>query len=319
VSAITAPPSLQGRHHSAPPLGPLARHEERVAYLYLSPWLIGLALFTIGPIIASVFISLTDWNLMNPPRWVGTANYEKMLGARDFYNSMRVTLKYVALSVPLYLVLGLALALLLNQRLKGMFIFRSILFMPSVIAGTAVAVLWSILLNPDAGVVNQFLRAIGIADPPRWLASTDWAVPAVVLMGVWGIGGGVIIYLAGLQNIPAQLYEAASIDGANALQKFRHITLPMLTPTLFFQVITSLVAAFQVFDAAYVLSGRQGSRASALLFYLLNVYDEGFRSARFGYASALAWVLVILAAISITVLFRTSERWVFYESDTVKA
>jgi multiple sugar transport system permease protein len=275
--------------------------------------------FIIGPIVASVLISLTDWNLMNPPRWVGTANYEKMLGDRDFYNSMRVTLKYVAISVPLYLVLGLALALLLNQRLKGMFIFRSILFMPSVIAGTAVAVLWSILLNPDAGIVNQFLRAIGISDPPRWLASTDWAVPAVVLMGVWGIGGGVIIYLAGLQNIPAHLYEAASIDGANGLQKFRHITLPMLTPTLFFQVITSLVAAFQVFDAAYVLSGRQGSRANALLFYLLNVYNEGFRSARFGYASALAWVLVVLAAIAITILFRTSERWVFYESEPVKA
>ena len=188
-----------------------------------------------------------------------------------------------------------------------MFIFRSVLFMPSVIAGTAVAVLWSILLNPDAGVVNQFLRGIGISDPPRWLASTDWAVPAVVLMGLWGIGGGVIIYLAGLQNIPPHLYEAASIDGASALQKFRHITLPMLTPTLFFQVITSLVAAFQVFDAAFVLGGRQGSRASALLFYLLNVYNEGFRSARFGYASALAWVLVVLAAIAIMVLFRTSD------------
>lgn len=299
-------------------MGPLARREERVAYLYLSPWLIGLLVFTIGPIVASIFISLTDWNLMNPPRWVGTANYAKMLEDRDFYNSMRVTLKYVALSVPLYLVLSLALALLLNQRLKGMFIFRSLLFMPSVIAGTAVAVLWSILLNPDAGIVNQMLRAIGISDPPRWLASTDWAVPAVVLMGVWGIGGGVIIYMAGLQNIPAHLYEAASIDGANALQKFRHITLPMLTPTLFFQIITGLVGAFQVFDAAYVLSGRQGSRANALLFYLLNVYNEGFRSARFGYASALAWVLVVVAAIAITILFRTSERWVFYESDAVK-
>jgi multiple sugar transport system permease protein len=223
------------------------------------------------------------------------------------------------LSVPIYMVLGLALALLLNQRLRGMFIFRSILFMPSVIAGTAVAVLWSILLNPDAGVVNQMLRAIGISDPPRWLASTQWAVPAVVLMGVWGIGGGVIIYLAGLQNIPSHLYEAASIDGANALQKFRHITLPMLTPTLFFQLITGLIGAFQVFDAAYVLSGREGTRPRALMFYLLNVFEEGFRSARFGYASALAWVMVIVAAVAITVLFRTSERWVFYEGDAVRA
>jgi multiple sugar transport system permease protein len=175
--------------------------------------------------------------------------------------------------------------------------------------------LWSILLNPDVGVVNQVLQAIGIADPPRWLSSRDWAVPAVILMGLWGVGGGVIIYLAGLQNIPPQLYEAATIDGANSVQKFRFVTLPMLTPTIFFQLITGLVGAFQVFDVAYVLSGRGGTRPGALQFYLLNVYDEGFRSGRFGYASALAWVLVIIAAVVILITFRTSERWVYYESE----
>lgn len=299
-------------------LGALALREERVAYLFLLPWLIGLVLFVIGPIIASLFISLTDWNLLNPPQWVGLANYEKMFSDRDFYNSLSVTLKYVALSVPIYMVTGLGMALLLNQKLRGMYVFRTILFMPSVIAGTAVAVLWSILLNPDVGVVNQVLHSLGINSPPRWLASRDWAVPAVVLMGLWGVGGGVIIYLAGLQNIPPHLYEAAAIDGASPLQKFRHITLPMLTPTLFFQLITGLVGAFQVFDVAYVLTG-QGARSSALLFYLLNVYNEGFRSARFGYASALAWVLVIIAAVAILILFRTSERWVYYESDSEKA
>ncbi len=283
------------------------------------PWLIGLVVFIIGPIVASLFISMTDWNLMNPPTWVGLANYEKMFSDRDFYNSMGVTLKYVALSVPVYMVTGLALAILLNQKLRGMYAFRTFLFMPSVIAGTAVAVLWSILLNPDVGVVNQILQSIGISSPPRWLASRDWAIPAVVLMGLWGIGGGVIIYLAGLQNIPPHLYEAATIDGASPLQKFRFVTLPMLTPTLFFQLITGLVGAFQVFDVAYVLSGRGGTRPSALLFYLLNVYDEGFRSSRFGYASALAWVLVILAALVILITFRTSERWVYYENDGDRA
>ena len=296
-------------------LGALALREERIAYLFLLPWLIGLVVFVIGPIVASLFISLTDWNLLNPPRWVGFANYEKMFSDRDFYNSLGVTLKYVALSVPIYMVTGLGLALLLNQKVRGMYLFRTILFMPSVIAGTAVAVLWSILLNPDVGVVNQLLISIGISDPPRWLASRDWAVPAVVLMGLWGIGGGVIIYLAGLQNIPPHLYEAATIDGANGLQKFRFITLPMLTPTLFFQLITGLVGAFQVFDVAYVLSGRGGTRPGALQFYLLNVYDEGFRSSRFGYASALAWVLVIVASAVILITFRTSERWVYYEGD----
>ncbi len=300
-------------------LSALERREERIAYLFLLPWLIGLVVFVIGPIIASLFISLTDWNLLSPPQWAGLSNYQKMFSDRDFYNSLGVTLKYVALAVPIYMAAGLGMALLLNQKLRGMFVFRTILFVPSVIAGTAVAVLWSILLNPDVGAVNQLLRAIGIASPPHWLASRDWAVPAVVLMGLWGIGGGVIIYLAGLQNIPPHLYEAAAIDGANSFQKFRNITLPMLTPTLFFQLITGLVGGFQVFDVAYVLTGQNGARPSALLFYLLNVYQEGFQSGRFGYASALAWVLVIVAAASILILFRTSERWVYYEGESEKA
>lgn len=300
---------------SAKGMGAMARREERIAYLFLSPWLIGLLVFTIGPIVASLFISMTNWNLMTPPSWVGLENYEDMFSDRDFYNSLGVTLRYVAISMPVFMVTGLALALLLNQRLRGMYVFRTLLFMPSVIAGTAVAVLWSILLNPDVGVVNQVLQSIGIANPPRWLASRDWAIPAVVLMGLWGVGGGVIIYLAGLQNIPPHLYEAATIDGANSRQKFRFVTLPMLTPTIFFQLITGLVGAFQVFDVAYVLTGRGGTRPGALQFYLLNVYDEGFRSGRFGYASALAWVLVIIAAVVILITFRTSERWVYYEAD----
>jgi len=290
--------------------------EERAAYLFLLPWLIGVVFLLAGPIIASVFISFTKWNLSAPPTWIGLENYRRMLfDDPDFYRSMGVTLRYTIMSVPLYMVVGLALALLLNQKLKGMNFFRTILFMPSVIAGTAVAVLWSMLLNPDVGVVNQILRFIGIANPPRWLSSNEWALPAYVLMGLWSIGGGVIIYLAGLQNIPPHLYEAAEIDGANSAQKFLHITLPMLTPTIFFTLITSLVGAFQVFDGAYVLNGR-GARRGALLFYLLHLYNEGFRGARFGYASALAWVLVILAAAAIIITFRTSERWVYYEADT---
>ena len=234
-------------------MGPLARQEERAAYLFLLPWLIGSAVFTVGPIVASVCISLTDWNLMNPPRWVGTENYEKMLADRNFYQSMRVTLSYVALSVPLYLVLGLALALLLNQRLRGMYVFRTILFLPSVIAGMAVAVLWSILLNPDPGVVNQILRAIGISDPPRWLASPDWAVPSVVLMGLWGIGGGAIIYLAGLQNIPAAL-RGGGDRRRQPVQKFWDITLPDADADALLRADHQPDGAFQVFDIAFVLA-----------------------------------------------------------------
>ena len=292
----------------------MALREERAAYLFLLPWLLGLVLLLGFPIIASIFLSLNEWNLMNPPTWVGLGNYQYMFADKDFYHSLGVTLKYLLISVPLYLVAAMALALLLNQRLRGMYVFRTILFAPSVIAGTAVAVMWSMLLNPDLGVVNQILKAIGIANPPRWLASNDWAIPAVVLMGLWGIGGGTIIYLAGLQNIPPHLYEAADIDGANFVQKFFNITLPLLTPTIFFELITGLVGAFQVFDVAYILSGR-GARRGALLFYLLNLYDEGFRNSRYGYASALAWVLVIIATVSILITFRLSERFVYYEGD----
>lgn len=311
ISALT---SLKKRTQGSRPLTRLALLEERTAYLFLLPWILGFLILLVFPILASVFLSLTKWNLLSPPVWVGLENYQEMLRDSDFYKSMGVTLKYLALSIPIYTVAALGLSLLLNQKLKGIYIFRSVMFMPSVIAATAVAVMFAMLLNPDAGVVNQGLRAIGIANPPRWLASTQWAVPAVILMGLWGIGGGTIIYLAGLQNISPHLYDAAEIDGANSLQKLWFITLPLLTPTIFFELITGLIGAFQVFDAAYVLSTR--TRRGALLFYLLNLYNEGFRQNRFGYASALAWVLVVISAIVIVIIYRTSERWVYYETDT---
>ena len=194
---------ISGRAPGRRTLGTIERREERVAYLFLAPWLIGLVVFIIGPVIASLLISLTDWNLLTPPNWVGLKNYEKMFADRDFYNSLRVTFRFVIMSLPIYTVVSLSLALLLNQRIRGMYFFRTVLFMPSVIAGTAVAVLWSILLNPDVGVVNQVLQTIGIAQPPRWLASRDWAIPAVILMGLWGVGGGVIIYLGRATEYPA--------------------------------------------------------------------------------------------------------------------
>jgi multiple sugar transport system permease protein len=258
---------------------------------------------------------MNEWSLVSPPKWVGLGNYQKMVNDREFLISLKVTLRYLVLSVPVYLVTGFGLALLLNQKLRGMNVFRTVLYLPSLLAGVAVAVLWSMVLHPDLGILNQILRGIGIANPPRWLSSPDWAIPAVVLMGLWAVGGGAIIYLAGLQNIPPHLYEAAEIDGAGAWKKFRHVTLPMMTPTIFFVLITSLIGAFQVFDVAYILGGSSGGRGSSLLFYLLNLYNEGFRNGRFGYASALAWVLVILAAVVIVIIFRSSERWVYYETE----
>jgi len=301
--------------------GLMARKEQRAAYLFLSPWLIGLALFWLIPIIASLLLSLSEWEIIRSPHWLGFQNYREMLfDDRTFWVSIRVTLKYMVLSVPLYLVCGLLLSLLLNLKIRGINLFRTILFLPSVLSGVAVAVLWVALLNPDVGAVNEILRSLGMDDPPRWLDSPTWAVPSVVLVGLWGIGGGAIIYLAGLQNISAQLYEAALLDGAGPLQRFRYVTLPMITPTLLFVLLTGLIDAFQVFDIAYVLSrGGQGGLGDSLQFYLINLWNEAFVNGRYGYASALAWVLVLAAAAVILVIFRTSGRWVYYEYDPERA
>jgi multiple sugar transport system permease protein len=212
------------------------------------------------------------------------------------------------------MVTGLALALLLNTKVRGIGVFRTILFVPSILAGVAVAVLWLQILSPETGILNQVLRSLGVENPPRWLSNPDWAVPAVVLTGLWTIGGGAIIYLAGLQNIPPHLYEAAELDGAGPSARFRNITLPMLSPTLFFVFITTLIGAFQVFDVAFVLGGSRGGGGN-LLFYLLNLWNEGFRNGRYGYASALAVVFVAVAAIVVIVAMRVSEKFVYYDGD----
>jgi multiple sugar transport system permease protein len=297
--------------------GLIERKEQRAAYLFLSPWLIGLAAFWLIPIIASLALSFSEWNILGSPSWRGLGNYREMLfDDRVFWVSIRVTLKYMVLSVPLYLVCGLLLSLLLNLKIRGINLFRTILFLPSVLSGVAVAVLWVALLNPDVGAVNEVLRTLGISHPPQWLSSPTWAVPSVVLVGLWGIGGGAIIYLAGLQNIATQLYEAALLDGAGPLQRFRYVTLPMLTPTLLFVLLTGLIDAFQVFDIAYVLSrGGQSGLGDSLQFYLINLWTEAFQNGRYGFASALAWVLVLAAAAVILLIFRTSGRWVYYEYD----
>lgn len=288
--------------------------DEPAAWLFIAPWLGGVILFIGVSVVVMVAISLTDWTLSSSPHFVGLDNYASMVSDRRFLQSVGVTLRYTVLSLPILLFLGLGLSLLLNRPLRGIGVFRTIMFVPSVIAGVAVAVLWLQILNPDFGILNQLLRAVGITDPPRWLTSPEWAVPAVVMTGVWTVGGVAIIYLAGLQNIPAQLYEAAEIDGAGGWRKFRNVTLPMLSPTLFFLFITTLIGSLQVFDVAFVLGGSRGSSGS-LLFYLLNLWNEGFRSGRIGYASALGVVFVGVAMIIVVVAMRVSERFVYYETD----
>ena len=304
-------PARAYRRFVGPRVGP--SEDEPAAWSFISPWLLGLVLFIALPFVVMGAISLTDWTLISTPRFVGLDNYASMLSDRRFGQSVGVTVRYTILSLPVLLVLGLGLSILLNQPVRGIGLFRTIMFVPSVLAGVAVAVLWFQILNPEFGILNQFLRGLGVESPPRWLGSPEWAVPAVVLTSVWTVGGGAIIYLAGLQNIPAQLYEAAEIDGAGPRQRFWHITLPMLSPTLFFGFITTLIGSFQVFDVAFVLGGSRGSSGS-LLFYLLNLWNEGFRNGRMGYASALGVVFVAIAAGIILLAIRASERFVYYET-----
>jgi multiple sugar transport system permease protein len=286
-------------------------------WVYLLPWLIGATAFTIGPAIFGFVMSFTDWSLRASAdlNWVGFSNYKEMLtDDYRFWLSLRLTGLYLLLSVPLYLVTGLASALLLNQKVWGIRMFRTILFMPSVLSGVAVAVLWVLLLNGDNGAVNVTLRAVGISNPPGWFSDPSWAVPALVITGLWGVlGNGAIIYLAGLQNISPTLYEAAHVDGAGTWRRFRHVTMPLLTPTLFFMLLDSIISAFQIFDTAYTASG--GTNSDSLRFYLVYMFQAGFRDGRLGYSAALGMVLFLVGTLVVIVLLRTQDRWVHYQDE----
>ena len=296
--------------------GRLGRSEERAAYLFLIPWVIGLVCFLIIPLVWSIWVSLTNERLLIPGKYIGLDNYVQMF-TRDplFYQAIYVTVKWVLLTTPLYLVAGLTLSLLLNQRLRGMNTFRTVLYIPAVLSGVAVAILWLNLFNPDLGAINYFLYKLGVENAPYWLQSPTWAMPAMMIIGLWGIGGSAVIYLAGLQNIPPHLYEAASLDGAGVWTKFRFITLPMLSPTIFFLLITGVIGAFQQFGIPFVLSGGSslGGPANSLLFYMLYLYNNGFVRGLMGYAAALAWVLTLIGVAAIYILFRLERHFVFYE------
>jgi multiple sugar transport system permease protein len=292
-------------------MSPRARREAREGYLGILPWVIGFVAFTAGPLLVSLFLSFTQWDIVRPPQWVGLANYVRMFTDDPLFRaSLGVTFSYVLMSVPLQLVVGLALALLLNASVRGMNVFRTLFYLPAVLSGVAVSLMWIWILHPDLGVVNGLLDLVGIKGP-GWFWDQRWALPSVVLMRLWAVGGGAVIYLAGLQNIPPQLYEAAEIDGANRRQQFWSITLPLLTPTLFFQLITIMIDAFRIFTEAYVIT--KGGPLNATYFYMLYLYEEAFQNFNMGYASALGWVLTLITAAASFVLFRTAGRWVYYE------
>jgi multiple sugar transport system permease protein len=299
-----------------------AVREERVAYLFLLPWFAGLLFFLAIPLVYSLYISMTDKRLISRGRehFIGLENYVYMF-TKDgfFYHALYITMKWLVLSTPLFLTAGLLVSLLLNQRYFGMNVFRTILYIPAVVSGVAVAVLWLQLLNPELGVVNYVLTRLGVENPPYWLDDPQWAMPAVLLMGLWGVGGYAIIYLAGLQNVPPHLYEAATIDGAGAWAKFRHVTLPMLSPTIFFLVLNAVIDALLIFGPLFVLTasgtGGVGGPENSLLFYMLYLYRVAFVQGFMGYGTALAWILTIIGVLMVFLMMKLERRFVFYESE----
>jgi multiple sugar transport system permease protein len=298
--------------------------EERAAFLFLTPWFAGLFLFIVIPLGYAVYISMTDRRLISrgPANFIGLDNYVYMF-TKDgfFYHSLYITAKWLVLTTPLFLVAGLVISLFLNQKYFGMNVFRTILYIPAVISGVAVAVLWLQLLNPEQGAVNYLLIKLGVDNPPFWLADPTWAMPAVILMQLWTVGGYAIIYLAGLQNIPPHLYEAASIDGARAWEKFRYITLPLLSPTIFFLALNAVIDALLFFGPLFVLTvgrgvGGLGGPENSLLFYMVYLYDVAFGGQGFmGYGTALAMILVIIGVVLVFILMKLERRFVFYESE----
>ncbi len=291
-------------------LSKLRRQESKAFYAFISPWLIGFILFTGGPIIASLYFSLTNYTVISEPEFIGFENYKALSADPLFWTSLYNTLYYAVFYVPLGIIIAFLLAVLLNQKVRGIAIYRTIYYLPSIVPAVASAILWIWLLNPQWGLINTGLRLIGI-EGPGWLTSEQWSKPGIVLMSLWGIGPWMIIYLASLQGVPEQLYEAAQIDGATNIQSFFRITVPLMTPAIFFTSVTGLIGAFQVFTQAYIMTN--GGPVNSTLFYALYLFRNAFNYLKMGYASSMAWILFLITFILTIIQFRLAREWVFYE------
>lgn len=299
----------------------LARTNRRYweGYAFIGPWLVGFVLFTLGPVLASLYLSFCRYDMLTPPQWVGLGNVRELVSDPVFWRSFTNTLYYSAFVVPGTLVLALALAILLNTRVRGTYFFRAVYYLPALTAGVAICLLWRWIFNPQLGLFNALLRLLGLP-PCEWLTSPTWAMPAIIIMSIWGgVSGPMLIYLAGLQGVPQQLYEAAAIDGASRWQMFRHVTVPMLTPTIFFNLIMAIIGSFQVFTTVFVMtsntanSTEPGGPANATMVYVLYLYQTGFRYLAMGKACAMAWLLFVVILGLTLWNYRLSERWVQYD------
>ncbi len=287
--------------------------DNKAAYVFLLPWLVGLLVITIGPMVASLYLSFTDYNLLSAPHWIGLQNYVAMYHDSRLINSLKVTFTYVFVSVPLQLALALIIAMVLNRGMRALPFYRSVFYLPSLMgASVAIAVLWREIFG-TTGLVNQLLLKIGVHNPPGWIADPSTALSTIILLHIWTFGSPMIIFLAGLRQIPTMYYEAAAVDGASKWTQFVHITMPLLSPIVFFNLVLQIIGAFQSFTQAFVVSGGTGGPADSTMFYTLYLYLQGFGQFRMGYASAMAWLLMIIIAIFTAVNFLVSKYWVHYD------
>jgi multiple sugar transport system permease protein len=294
---------------------PLISRTDLLGYLFISPWLVGFVAFSLLPFVASFLLSFTDWNIVGQWNWVGAQNYAKMFSGVDdrFGVSLFNTVYYAALVVPGAQIIALSLALLLNKRGPGIAVYRTLFYIPAIASGVGTAYLWAQIFSAHGGLLNAALELVGI-EGPNWLYSLTWSMPALIIVGLWNVGTPMLIYLAALQGVPQSLYDAASVDGANTLRKFFHVTIPMVTPAMFFNVVLGVIGAFQVFTIAYVITN--GGPANATLFYSLYLYTVAFRNLRMGYAAALAWVLFLIILAITALQLVTARLWVYYEGSS---
>jgi multiple sugar transport system permease protein len=290
-----------------------AGRDNKAGYLFLAPWLIGLFLITIGPLIASLYLSFTEYSLIEAPIWTGLDNYVRMIDDARLHNALQVTFTYVVVSVPLQLGVALAIAILLDKGMRGLAFYRSVFYLPSMLgASVAIALLWRQIFGTD-GLVNQILRLFGFEATTGWISDPRYALWTIVLLHVWTFGSPMVIFLAGLRQIPSMYHEAASMDGAGRWHRFRHITLPLLSPIIFFNLVLQVINAFQSFTQAFVVSNGTGGPSDSTMFYSLYLYQRGFGEFEMGYAAAMAWLLVVIVGALTAINFWASKYWVFYD------
>jgi multiple sugar transport system permease protein len=290
---------------------PRVRRANIYAYLCLLPWILGFLGFTLYPVVASFYFSLTEYPILNGPTFIGLDNYKTMFFGDDlFWQALRVTVVYTLFVVPIGVVVGYSMALLLNQKVLGLAVWRTVYYLPSIVPAVASAYLWSWMFNPDFGLINGFLIFFGIHGP-KWFGSETWVMPAFIIMALWGAGGGLVLYLASLQSVPTALNEAASIDGASSWDRMINITLPMTSPVIVFTLITGIIGTFQIFTAGYIITA--GGPDNASLFYVLYLFRNGWQYYKMGYASALAWVLLIIMLVLTLLTLWASRRFTYYE------